>query len=41
LRTVGLQNIPSDTYSNGKPFQFDGKAATLRSESGLLIQLEK
>ena len=41
LRTVGLQNIPSDTYSQGKPFQFDGKAATLRSESGLLIQLEK
>jgi hypothetical protein len=41
LRTVGLQTIPSDTYSNGKPFQFDGKAATLRSESGLLIQLEK
>jgi hypothetical protein len=41
LRTVGLQNIPSDTYSNGKPFQFDGKAATLRSESGLLIQLGK
>jgi hypothetical protein len=41
LRTIGLQNIPTDTYSNGKPFQFDGKAATLRSESGLLIQLEK
>jgi hypothetical protein len=41
LRTVGLQTIPSDTYSNGKPFQFDGKAATLRSESGLLIQLGK
>jgi hypothetical protein len=41
LRTIGLQTIPSDTYSNGKPFQFDGKAATLRSESGLLIQLGK
>ncbi len=41
LRTIGLQNIPSDTYSNGKPFQFDGKAATLRSESGLLIQIGK
>jgi hypothetical protein len=41
LRTVGLQTIPTDTYSNGKPFQFDGKAATLRSESGLLIQLGK
>jgi hypothetical protein len=41
LQTIGLQNIPTDTYSNGKPFQFDGKAATLRSESGLLIQLEK
>jgi hypothetical protein len=41
LRTIGLQSIPLDTYSNGKPFQFDGKAATLRSESGLLIQLGK
>jgi hypothetical protein len=41
LRTVGLQEIPGDPYSKGKPFQFDGKVATLRSESGLLIQLEK
>ena len=41
LRTVGLREIPGDPYSKGKQFQFDGKVATLRSESGLLIQLAK
>jgi hypothetical protein len=40
LRTIGLQNIPNDVYAPGaKPFQFDAKAATLRSVSGLLIQI--
>jgi hypothetical protein len=40
LQTIGLQTIPPDPYApGGKPFQFDGQAATLRSASGLLIQI--
>ena len=40
LQAIGLQNIPNDVYApGGKPFEFDAKAATLRSVSGLLIQI--
>jgi hypothetical protein len=42
LRTIGLPAIPVDPYApGGKTFEFDAKAATLRSVSGLLIQIGK